>query len=66
MWSPNTRILIHLTVECQSMEEFYRKAHKYLKLENSKEALRKSKGVVANKKNDPGIAPNSSKRQDKR
>ena len=45
---------------------FYRKARKYLKLEESKEALLKAEGMTANKKNGPGTMPNSSKRQDKR
>ena len=35
------------------MDAFYRKAYKYLKLEDSNEALRKAEGAVANKKNDP-------------
>ena len=60
-WSPNARIIAHLTngvfpetlfwdeliqKECQSVDDFYRKACKYLKLEDSKEALRKKKGVT--------------------
>ena len=80
-WSPDTGILAYLTngvppetpfwdelqqKECWSMEEFYQKARKYLKLEDSKEALRKAKGVVTNKKNDPGMVVDSSKEQDKR
>ena len=43
------------------MDEFYRKACKYLKLEDSKEALSMGERVVANKKNDPVIMPNGSK-----
>ena len=48
------------------MDEFYRKARKYQKLEDSKEALRKAKGAIANKKNDRGIMSDGSKRQDKK
>ena len=48
------------------MEEFYRKACKYLKLEDSKEALRKAEGATTNKKNNLGTMPDSSKEQDKR
>ena len=47
------------------MDKFYKKAHKYLKLEDSKEALCKPKESVANKKNDPGIVPDGNKGQDK-
>ena len=49
-----------------SVNEFYRKAHKYLKLEDSKEALRKAEWEPANKKNNPRIVPIGSKEQDKR
>ena len=48
------------------MDEFYGKACKYLKLKDSKEALRKAKGVAANKKNDPRTMSDSNKGQDKR
>ena len=48
------------------MEEFYRKAHKYLKLEDSTEALCKAEGAATNKKNNPGTVPDGSKGQDKR
>ena len=48
------------------MDEFSRKARKYLKLEDSKEALRKAEGAAANKKNNPETAPNNGKGQDKR
>ena len=48
------------------MDEFYRKARKYLKLEDSNEALHKAEGAVANKKNGPGTLPEGSKGQDKR
>ena len=44
------------------MDEFYRKACKYLKLENYKEAFHKAEGAVTNKKNDPGIVPDNNKR----
>ena len=46
------------------MDEFYRKARKYLKLEDSREALRKAKGVAANKKNNPGTVPDGDKEKD--
>ena len=48
------------------MDEFYRKAHKYLKLEDSKEALRKGEGAAINKKNKPQTMSDDCKRQDKR
>ena len=35
-----------------SVNEFYRKASKFQKLEDSKEALRKAEGVASSKKND--------------
>ena len=47
------------------MVEFYKKARKYLSLEDTKEVLYKVEGVMANKKNDPRTIPDSSKRQDK-
>ena len=34
------------------MSEFYKKASKFLKLENSKEALHKAQEVATSKKND--------------
>ena len=37
-----------------------------MKLDDSKKALRKSKGATTNKKNDPGIVPDNNKGQDKR
>ena len=37
-----------------SVGEFYRKVHKYLKLEDSKEALHKI-GMATDKKNYPGV-----------
>ena len=46
------------------MDEFYRKARKYLKLEDSKEALCKAEGAAANKKNNPGIVPDGGKEKD--
>ena len=36
--------------ECKSVSEFYKKANKYLKLENSKEALHKAKESSTSKK----------------
>ena len=48
------------------MDEFYRKADKYMKLEDSKEALCKAKGAMSNKKNDPRTVLDDSKGQDKR
>ena len=62
--------------ECRSISEFYnkkikikkrkKKASKFLKLEDSKEALRKAEGAEANKKNDLGEVPDSNKNKDKR
>ena len=58
IWSPDASVPAHLTngvlpktslwdelqqKECQSVDEFYKKARKYLKLEDSKEALHKTK-----------------------
>ena len=48
------------------MDEFYRKARKYLKLEDSKEALRKVEKAATNKKNDLEIVSDGGKGQDKR
>ena len=42
------------------------KSRKYLKLEDSKEALRKIKGVTTDKKSDPGAGAEGQKGQDKR
>ena len=52
--------------ECQRVDEFYREARKFLKLEDSKEALSKTEGTTTAKKNDlrPGV--DSQKGQDKR
>ena len=81
MWSPDRGILAHLTnrvlpeillwdklqqKECRSVNEFYRKASKFLKLEDSKEALHKAEKASANKKNDLGETPDGSKNKDKR
>ena len=44
---------------------FYKKANKFLRLEDSKEALRKVEGEVANKKNDSGEVPYRNKSKDK-
>ena len=52
--------------ECRSIGELYKKASKFLKLEDSKEALGKAEGAATNEKNDPGKAPNSSNSKDKR
>ena len=41
------------------MDEFYRKARKYLKLEDSIEGLRKAEGATTNKKNDLGTVLDS-------
>ena len=80
-WLPNVGILAHLInwvlpgtpfwdelqqKECQSVDEFYRKAQKYLKLEDSKEALRKTEGMTTDKKNDLGAGVEAQKGQDKR
>ena len=75
-WFLDTRVLTYLTngvlpetlfldtlqqKECRSMDKFYRKSHKHMKLEDSKEALRKAKWVEANKKNDQGTVPDNNK-----
>ena len=67
-WSPDAGILDNLTngvlpetlfwdelqqKECQSVGKFYKKARKYLKLEDSKEALCEIEGTKTGKKNDP-------------
>ena len=80
-WSPNAGVLAHLTngvlpetpfwdelqqKECRSVSELYKKASKFPKLEDSKEALRKAEGAAANKKNDPREVPDNSKSKDKR
>ena len=66
-WALDAGILAHLTngvlsetplwdelqqKECRNVGEFYRKANKFLKLENSKEASNKAQGVFTSKKND--------------
>ena len=51
--------------ECQSIDKFYRKACKYLKLEDSKEALHKI-GMTTDKKNDLRVGVKGQKGQDKR
>ena len=48
------------------MNEFYRKANKFLKLENSKKALHKTKGMTTNKKNDPRKVLDGKKGKEKR
>ena len=69
-WLSNAGVLAHLTngvlpetlfwdelpqKNCRSVGEFYRKASKFLKLEDSKEALRKAEGAKTSK-NDQGEA----------
>ena len=78
-WLLDARVFAHLTngvlpetsfwdelqqKECTSVSEFYKKASKFLKLEDSKGALHKVEGVAANKK-DPGEVPDSNKSKDK-
>ena len=41
-------------MECRSVSEFYKKASKFLKLENSKEALYKTQEAITSKRNDQG------------
>ena len=80
-WSPDAGILAHLTNgvlpdtsfwdelqqnECRSVDEFYTKARKYLKLEDSKEALCKTEGTTTGKKNNPRAGVDGQKGQDKR
>ena len=80
-WWPDARILAHLMNgvlsetlfwdelqqnECRSIDEFYRKTCKYLKLEDSTEALCKMEGVTTNKKNDLGVRVEGQKVQDKK
>ena len=70
-WSLDAGVLTHLTngvlsetpfwdelqqKECKDVGEFYRKASKFLKLEDSKEALCKAEGAVADKKKNQGEA----------
>ena len=79
-WSPDAGILAHLTngvlpetlfwdelqqKECQSIDEFYCKTRKYLKLEDSKEALCKTEETATSKKNDIGPGVDNQKGQDK-
>ena len=40
--------------ECSSVNEFYKKASKFLKLKNSKDAQHKAQKVSISKKNDQG------------
>lgn len=64
-WVLNARVLAHLTngvlpetpfwdelqqKKCKNVSEFYKKASKYIKLENLKEALRKAKKPSTSKK----------------
>ena len=79
-WSPDVGILAHLTngvlletpfwdelqqKEYRRVDEFYRKVCKYLKLGDSKEALRKTEGTTTGKKNSPEMGVDSQKGQDK-
>ena len=48
------------------MSKFYRKENKFLKLENSKEALYKAQGMSTGKKNDLGEATENTKGKEKR
>ena len=75
-WSPDAGILAHLNngvlpktlfwdelqqKECWRVDEFYWKARKYLKLEDSKEALHKMEGMAIGKKNNPMVGVDSQK-----
>ena len=79
-WSPDARVLAHFTnrvlpetpfwdelqqQECRSVREFYRKTSKFLKLEDSKEAMRKAEWAATTKKNNQGEAADD-KRKDKK
>ena len=48
------------------MNEFYKKVNKFLKLENSKEALHKVEGMITSKKNDQGEVLDGNKSKGKR
>ena len=52
--------------EFRSAYEFYRKARKYLKLDDSKEALHKIERMTTGKKNDLEMGVDGQKVQDKR
>ena len=52
--------------KCRSVNEFDKKASKFLKLENSKEALHKAERTSTNKKNDLGEALHGNKSKEKR
>ena len=79
-WSPNEGVLAHLRngvlpetpfwdelqqQERRSVSGFKREANKFLKLENSKEALHKAEGI-STKKNDPREVLDDDKSKDKR
>ena len=68
-WGPDAGVLVDLTngvlpktpfwdelqqKEYNSVNDFYKKANKFLKQENSKEALYKAKEATTSKKNDQG------------
>ena len=80
-WSPDVRIVARLMnkvlpetpfwdklqqKECRSVDKFYRKARKHLKLKDSKEALRKTEGTTTDKKTDPKTGVDGQNGQDKR
>ena len=80
-WTLDAGILAHLTnrvlpetsfwdelqqKEYRSVSKFYRKENKFLKLENSKEALYKAQGMSTGKKNDLGEATENTKGKEKR
>ena len=48
------------------MSEFYRKANKFLNLENCMKALYKADGMTTNKKNNPTEATDGNKGKEKR
>ena len=80
-WSPDPGILVHLMnevlletpfwdklqqKECQRADKFYKKDRKYLKLDDSKEALRKIERMTTGKKNNLRAGVDGQKVQDKR
>ena len=52
--------------ECKSVNEFYKKASKFLKLENSKEALNKVQRASSSKKSDQGDKAEKRRAKEKR
>ena len=80
-WDPDAGVLAHLIngvlpktpfwdklqhKEWKSMSEFYKKASKFKKLENSREALHKAHEASTNKKNDQGEKIKNMKGSEKR